>query len=392
MFNRNILLLIFAMPLAMTSAPFLVFIGGILGGKLAPTAELATLPLAVMIVGSALATIPAAAIMQKYGRRAGFLLSEIIAIVGALTGLLGVIYANFYIFLLSALLLGLPITFVQQSRFAAIESLSDKKYTPKLLSVLMLTGIIGGFLGPEMAFYAKDLLPQKEFTGSFVTLAILHAIALAILSQFSDPKTTNEESTAPTRSIKEILSSPPIIVAIAASAIGYGLMTFVMTATPNSMHDLHHHSLGDTKWVIQSHIAAMFLPSLFSGWIIVRFGAKATIAMGCFAYLISVAVGLAGVQLNHFFVSLLLLGVGWNFIFVAATTLLSESYQPEDRFKAQAANEFITFGSQAVASLSAGWVLFQVGWNWILYATLPFIGLLLIALAWVAYGRKAKKS
>lgn len=372
-----------AMPLSMTSAPVMIFLGGILGGKLAPSEKYATLPIAMFVIGSAIGVVPATRIMNHFGRRNGFVFSQSLAITGALIGALAITQSSFFALLGCAALLGASIAFTQQGRFAAIESVNDISHTPKILSFVMLTGVVGGFLGPEIAYLAKDVT-STSFTGSFLALAIVQIMALAIFSLFKNIDIqTEQHNQNQKRSVKELLSSPCIIYAIATGAIGYGVMSFVMTATPNSMHHIYHHDLGATKWVIQSHIAAMFLPSLVTGFILSKWGADKLVLLGLGFYGVCIAVGLSGVAIPHFWFALVLLGIGWNALFLSGTHLLSQSYSSSEKYAAQALNDLAIFGIQALASLSAGWVLYQIGWRWLLVLNIPLILILFSVILWV---------
>lgn len=372
-----------AMPLSMTSAPVMIFLGGILGGKLAPSEKYATLPIAMFVIGSAIGVVPATRIMNHFGRRNGFVFSQSLAITGALIGALAITQSSFFALLGCAALLGASIAFTQQGRFAAIESVNDISHTPKILSFVMLTGVVGGFLGPEIAYLAKDVT-STSFTGSFLALAVVQIMALAIFSLFTNIDIqTEQHNQNQKRSVKELLSSPCIIYAIATGAIGYGVMSFVMTATPNSMHHIYHHDLGATKWVIQSHIAAMFLPSLVTGFILSKWGADKLVLLGLGFYGVCIAVGLSGVAIPHFWFALVLLGIGWNALFLSGTHLLSQSYSSSEKYAAQALNDLAIFGIQALASLSAGWVLYQIGWRWLLVLNIPLILILFSVILWV---------
>lgn len=348
--------------------------GGILGKELAPNETYATLPLALLITGIALTALFAARIMAHKGRKFGFLLSQILALVSSGLGALAVIYQSFLLFLMATFCFGVGLCFIQQVRFAAVETLNQPADAPKVLSLVMLTSILSGFIGPEVVFRLQHTWDALPFLGSFIGLAGLSVLSLCVFLLYREPsKTPKAESHQHKSSILDILKQPNIALAIAASAIGYSVMSYIMTATPNSMHDIHHHSLKDTKWVIQSHILAMYLPSLVTGYFIGKFGSHKMIILGALLYLATIAIGLSGVHIGHFFFSLVLLGVGWNLLFVAGTTLLTQSYQKAQRFQAQAINDTLTFGLQAFASLAAGWVLFQIGWQWVLLSTLPFI-------------------
>lgn len=383
MFNKNIILLMMAMPLSMTSAPMMIFLGGILGEQLAPEEKYSTLPIAMFVIGSALGVVPATRIMKYFGRRNGFVFSQSVAVMGAITGALAIAHSSFFALLGCATLLGISIAFTQQGRFAAIESANDIAHTPKILSFVMLTGVVGGFLGPELAYWAKDLA-STTFTGSFLALMVVQILALIVFSFFKN-NGLQEENThqQQSRSVKELLRAPLIVCAIATGAIGYAVMSFIMTATPNSMHHIYHHDLASTKWVIQSHIAAMFLPSLITGFMLSKYGANKLVMLGLGFYVASIVAGLSGIAIPHFWLALVSLGIGWNALFLSGTHLLSQSYNSSEKYTAQAINDLVIFATQAIASLSAGWVLYQIGWHWLLILNIPLIFILLGVLFWV---------
>lgn len=269
-----------------------------------------------------------------------------------------------------------------QFRFAAMESVPAAQI-PDAASSVLLGGIAAAFIGPETAVFGKDLF-QTEFLGSFFLLAILFTMALIVLLAFKNPKFEIDDITLIARPLREIARQNIFWVAIFGAAIGYAVMSFIMTATPVSMHVMDGHSLGHTKWVIQSHIVAMYLPSLIAAWIVKKLGIARMMLVGLVAYVICIAIAYAGHHLGNYWISLILLGVGWNFLFIGGTTLLPQSYQPNERFKVQAFNEFIVFGTQAVAALSAGWIVYAVGWELMLLVTLPVIIFqMVVVLRWV---------
>lgn len=367
----------------MASAPVMVFLAGILASNMAPSESLATLPFALMIVGSALGTLPAGATMKRFGRRTGFILAELISIAGAALAWIAVEYQHFGSLLAGAICLGIAMGFFQQGRFAAIESLEDKSNAPKVVSYLMLSGVIGAIAGPEVAFLSKDLFSMREYGGSFLILGIFHIVGMAIFCGFKHTESAAEAVTeGRARPLKEFIQSPPILIAILAGIVAYGVMSFIMTATPNSMHSIHGHDMASTKWVIQSHLAAMFLPSLFTGTLVKKYGEHALMLAGVGLMLLCIIIGLAGVNIGHFFASLVLLGIAWNLLFVSGTSLLSKSYRQSERFSVQATNDFVVFSIQAAASLSAGWILFQIGWNWVLIASIPALVIMVAAIFW----------
>lgn len=387
---KNIWVLFLVQPLVMAASPIIVFIGGIFSTAIAQDASLATLPVTVMILGVASAAIPAALLAKKLGRKQATYLGFSLGILGCFIAVIATQQANFKLFTLASLFFGMSTAFIQQLRFAAIESINDDKQIPTVLSILMLSGIFSAFLGPEIAVTAKDWISSPHgYTGSFVFIGTLNLIAMLILKEFQNTKNEQSKEQGKTRSLSVIIKQPIFIISILTAAIGFVLMSYLMTATPLSMHHMHGHSLMDTKWVIQSHIAAMFIPSLFTGWLVKKIGLQKILLLGTFIYSLVTIIAFSGEQVVHYWWALLLLGIGWNFLFLTGTTLLPQSYLPSERHKVQALNDFIIFGFQAAASLLAGWVLFQAGWHGVVVSSIPFI-VILYLVTWFYY-RKNKK-
>ncbi|MDO6427880.1 MFS transporter [Thalassotalea sp. 1_MG-2023] len=376
---HNIFLLFIIQPLVMASSPVIVFIGGILSSELSTDKSLATLPITLMIVGVATAAIPAAMLAKKLGRKAATLFGFSLGLVGCVLAMIATQIASFTLFSLASLSLGFCAAFVQQLRFAAIESTKNQEDVPSMLSVLMLSGIFSAFLGPEIAVTAKDWISSPHgYTGSFAFIAVLLVIAMIIFTQFDGAKPIINTGKKSGRAMKDIISQPLFIIAMLSAAIGFALMSYLMTATPISMHHMHGHSLLDTKWVIQSHIAAMFVPSLFTGWLVKKIGLKHLMFIGTLLYAVVAVIAYSGMQVIHYWWALLLLGVGWNFLFLTGTSLLPRSYHEDEKHKVQAFNDFVIFGCQASASLLAGVVLYQFGWAGVVTSSLPFIAILLL--------------
>jgi MFS family permease len=389
---KNIWLLFIAQPLVMAASPVIVFIGGILSTRMASDPSLATLPVTVMILGVACGAIPAAMLAKNKGRRFAIFTGYSVGLVATLTAMVSALIANFELFVFAGLLFGISTSFIQQLRFAAIESIKDDKDIPTVLSILMLSGIFSAFLGPEIAVVAKDWLASPYgYAGSFLVLAGLIVCAMIIMLNFKNTQIESHQQVGDTRPLSEIIKQPIFIIAILSAAIGFALMSYLMTATPLSMHQMSGHSLHETKWVIQSHIAAMFIPSFFTAWLIKRIGLKSLMLIGTVIYALVAVVALSGEQVMHYWWALILLGIGWNFLFLTGTTLLPQSYKPSERHKVQAINDFIIFGLQATASLLAGWVLFKAGWHTVVLTSMPFIAIL-FAVTWFYYIKDRKKA
>ena len=379
---RTLIVLLGAQCFGQTAAPVLVLVGGLVGAQIAPSANLMTLPLAVMIIGTATTTAPASILMARVGRRLGFLFGSGLSVLASLLAAWGIYQQSFAVFCAAAFLIGSYIAFLQQFRFAVAESVAADEI-PKSLSILMLAGIVAAILGPEVGrrFSFVDGLP--DFVGSFLGLAVMMALSfLVLLLFFRDTKVKTDAVEGDERPLGTVLRQPTVILAVASAVVGYTIMSLIMTATPVSMHEVDQHSLDDTAWVVQSHILAMYIPSFFSGVLIARFGVMRIIQGGLVLMLVCVAIGWGKPELMHYFGSMVLLGVGWNVLFLGGTTLLTQSYRSSERFKVQAANDFMIFGWQAIGSLGAGVLLATLGWNGVLAFSLPWLVLLIPAM-WI---------
>ena len=356
-----------------TTAPILVLLGGIVGAQIAPSIDWATLPIAIQIAGIASATIPASYLMSKVGRKTGFLVGTALAIFAALFAAWGVYKQSFAIFCIASFLIGNYIAFLQQFRFAVADSVPNQKI-PICLSFLMLAGIVAAILGPEVGQRFSVIEGLPDYVGSFLGMAAMLTISFLILLTFYQNFTFEEQDqTSNVRPLGQIFRQPTLIIAIASAAIGYSVMSLIMTATPLSMHEMDHHSLSDTTRVIQSHILAMYVPSFFSGFLISWLGAKRIIQAGFALMVICILIGWGQPDLINYWGALVLLGVGWNFLFLGGTTLLTQSYRSSERFKVQAVNDFLVFGLQAIGSLSAGILLASIGWSGVMVFALPML-------------------
>ncbi len=352
----------------------MILVGGLLAAKIAPSPKLATLPLAMIIVGTASSTIWVSMLLRKLGRKRGSHVGFGFSLLAVVLGYLAAAHSSFSLLVATGLSMGVAVAFWQQFRFAALESIEDPKLYGPAVSVMMGGGLLAAFLGPEIGARGDDIFPNlPPFAGPFILLGGLVCIAIVIFQFYEETSIKVDESDAPGRPLLVIIRSPRFFIPSLCAAIGFGVMSFVMTATPITMYEVCGFELSDTKRVIQSHIVAMFLPSLISGVLMKRFGVGRVMSAGAALYAVVVLIGLGGQALMHFWGSLILLGIGWNFLFTGGTALLPESYLPRERFKVQAANDFFVFGSQAVASLSSGWFVFTFGWNGLMFACLPFL-------------------
>jgi MFS family permease len=384
----NIWVLVAAQALAMCTAPFIVFIGSIQGRMLAPAPEYATLPVGLVVVGTVLAIKPATWLMERLGRKRVMLLG---ASMGMLAGTLGALASwlgLFPLLCLAAVIGGTGLAVVHQYRFAAMESVPDNMAGSAAARVL-LGGLVAAWLGPEIATLGSGTEASYPFLTSWLGLAGVQFLALVILGlgYRAQGERVRETHAGGGRPLREILANPLIWAAISAAAIGYAVMSFIMTATPLSMTEMAGHDLDDAKRVIQLHIMAMYLPSLISGWLTRVVGIPLMMAAGLLAYLGCVVLAASGVSFHHYLSALLLLGVGWNFLFVGGTTLLPRGYTDAERFRVQGLNDIFVFGSQATAALSAGVILSWLGWSALVMLAVPFLiihGVLMVL--WLSRG------
>ena len=360
--NKNLWLLILSQIFAFTAAPVTVFLSGIIGSQFSPIKSLATLPMALSIVGVAIFAIFAAKLMSIIGRRAGFIFASVGSSLAALMAAYSIIIESFLLFNLGCFLLGAGVAFSHQYRFAAVETVS-KDMAPKAISIILLAGIGSAFIGPNLANISKEIIPEHLYAGSYIALAILTLSSTIFLLFYKDNHKPNNFVKKDTRSYFELISQPRFLQALIASAFAYAVMSFLMTATPISMHVMEKISLSKTGLVIQLHIAAMFLPSLITGNLIKKFGHSKIMYAGVVLFSITILTSLFEQNFVNYLTALVFLGFGWNFLFISGTSLLVLTYKEDEKFKAQGFNDLIVYSIQAVASLSAGIFLNLTSWK-----------------------------
>ena len=360
--NKNLWLLILSQIFAFTAAPVTVFLSGIIGSQFSPIKSLATLPMALSIVGVAIFAIFAAKVMSIIGRRAGFIFASVGSSLAALMAAYSIIIESFLLFNLGCFLLGAGVAFSHQYRFAAVETVS-KDMAPKAISIILLAGIGSAFIGPNLANISKEIIPEHLYAGSYIALAILTLSSTIFLLFYKDNHKPNNFVKKDTRSYFELISQPRFLQALIASAFAYAVMSFLMTATPISMHVMEKISLSKTGLVIQLHIAAMFLPSLITGNLIKKFGHSKIMYAGVVLFSITILTSLFEQNFVNYLTALVFLGFGWNFLFISGTSLLVLSYKENEKFKAQGFNDLIVYSIQAISSLSAGVFLTLTSWK-----------------------------
>lgn len=385
----TVMLLSLCQALLVCGNILLIAISPLIGAALAPSATWSTAPVATQWLGLMCATIPASLIMGRLGRKRGFLLGNLIGLAGALLAAQALVLSHFGLFLLATWLIGVGIGFGQLYRFAAIEA-APAPLRDKAIGLVMGGGVIAAFAGPWLARISREV-GEVPFLGSFIGLAALYCLALIILSITRLPTLRATHADGVPRPLGDILKQPTFVFAVITAMVGYGVMNLAMTATPLAMADAGHH-FDHVSMTIQWHVVAMFLPSFFTGHLSARLGARRVIAMGCFLLLCSAVAAQFEAGLAGFNCALILLGLGWNFTFLPATGLLTESYQPVEKARAQAANEFCVFGTVALTALLAGPLVSTFGWASLNLWLIPFSLLPLMLLIWQHRTRLAQAS
>jgi len=383
---REILILAICQGLLLTHGVSMVAVTGLAARGLAPDPGFATLPLTAYVLGGATITIPASFFMRSYGRRAGFAVGTLLGCSGSLVCALGIMNRSFVLLCLGAALCGGYAAFGQQYRFAAADA-AAASWKSRAISLTLAGGILGGVLGPWASTHTRHLL-EPTYLGTYLSLAGIALIALVCVSRLNIPPLTAVERASSGRPIGEIARQPAYLIAVLAAATGYGVMNLLMTATPLAM-DICSHPYADTALVLEWHVIGMFAPSFFTGDLIKRFGVLKVIFSGTLLMAICIAIALNGVSVMHFWWALFLLGVGWNFLYIGGTTLLTEAYRSEERAQAQGTNDFIVYSIQAMTSLSSGILISRQGWETLNSYALPAV--LLTAAATLAYGWKTRK-
>jgi len=385
--RRNVLILALAQGLVTIGTSTMIAEAALVGHMLADNKALATLPLALQQAGVMLTTFPASMLMRRIGRRAGFSVGAVFGIVGTTVAALGVIQASFWLFCLGAMLNGAYNGFGTFYRFAAVDG-AGAALRSRAISYVMAGGLIAAAGGPELAKHTQHLLDPYLFAGSFAALSVVALGALALL-QFLDIPPPAAERAGAGRPLGEIARQPTFIVAVLGGMVSYGGMSLVMNATPLAMIACGHR-FEDSATVIQFHIIAMFAPAFFTGRLIEHFGVIEIMLAGGALFLVAGTIALAGVDFWHFAVSLTLVGLAWNFMFVGSTTLVTRTYRPEEKARVQAANDFLVFGSVGSAAFGAGVLQNAWGWEIVNYVLLPFIVVSLLASWWLRVRPAAK--
>lgn len=383
--KRNALVLAVAQALGGANPAIVVSLGGMVGQMLAENKQFATVPVSLSHLGLALGTIPAAMLMKRAGRRTGYVIGGSIGVLAGCMAAFGIASTSFLIFCLGTFIAGFYSSFVQSYRFAATDTASDG-FRPRAIAWVMSGGIAAGVVGPQTVIWTQDLIDNVPFAGAFLGQAALALVAIVVVAFLRAPPVVAKSTVGGGRPLREIVSQPRFIVAVVAGLVSYALMSFMMTAAPLAMIGCGL-PVGAAALGIQWHILAMFVPSFFTGRLIVRFGKERVTATGLILIALAAVVGLSGLTVWHFWTALVLLGLGWNLGFIGATALVTDCYRPEERAKVQAANDFLVFGATATASFGSGTLLNASGWDLVNWLVFPPIMIALALLFWQNRGK-----
>ncbi|MDQ2092599.1 MFS transporter [Rhodalgimonas zhirmunskyi] len=389
--KRNTAILVLAQALLGSQMPMIFTIGGLAGQSLAPNPCFATLPISLIVLGSMLAATPVSAMMQKFGRQVGFFIGAGSGAIGGAIGAYGLYHASFEIFLVASLFTGVYMSAQGFYRFAAADT-ADEEFRPKAISYVMAGGLAAAIIGPQMVKATAEAM-AVPFMGTYLAVILFNVIGSALFLFLDIPKPpTPEEGAARGRSRLELLKTPIIAVSIICAMVSYALMNLVMTSTPLAVVGCGFET-GTAANIVTAHVLAMYVPSFFTGHLIARFGVKTIVATGLVILAGAGLVALQGVALENFYIALVLLGIGWNFGFIGATTMLAGAHTPEERGRMQGMNDLIVFGGVTVASLASGGLMncsggsAETGWASVNLAMAPFLMLAGAALIWLWFQR-----
>lgn len=383
---RNLLVLAVCQALYMTSNTMVVSNSALVGIALAPTPSLATLPLGLQFLASMCIAMPASLLMRRFGRRTGFRLG---AAAGALAGVLcalAIINQLFWLMCLSSVFYGLASGTGGFYRFAAADAVEVERKA-RAISLVLAGGVVAAFIGPSLAVLSRDWMWPAAFAGTYACLAVLQCLAYLLLGFIDIPPLSSSERSGPTRPLSVIALQPRFFIAAFGAMAGYGAMNLLMTSTPLAMQ-VCGHAFSSTAMVIQWHVVGMFAPSFFTGSLIRRFGVLRMMQCGAVLMLVCVAVNLDGVTVVHFWLSLALLGLGWNFLYIGGTTLLTETYTPAEQGKAQGLNDFLVFATVAITATSSGYLHHELGWTTLNLGVVPAIIAAAAGTVWLARGSR----
>ncbi len=375
-FDRRLTILLIGQAIAGCTVPVFFIVSGLLGPSIAPTLELSTLPVSLVVVGIALGSSLVGRVMATLGRKRGHLLGLFVTMLGVAAAAWALTLPDFYLYSVGAFVSGVGHAFNNQIRFTAADSAGPQKAV--VHSWVLMFGLFAALLGPSVAEFGRQALPGGEYVGSLLILLFM-LLALAVLFAFLPTPVVEPVRTTTTRNTRtrDVLCDRKFWQAALPGVTSFVTMTLLMTATPLEMHHHHHFSHGDTTNTVSSHIVAMYLPSLFGGLLIAWLGIRRLTLFSIAIFAACIAVGYFSSSLHGFWWALVLLGIGWNFLFLAGSTAISQSYSGPERFAAQGANDTIVYGTQAIASLASGWLIFAIGWKALVLVPVPLLLVLL---------------
>ena len=385
--HRNVLLLALCQTLFMSSQTTVAFSAGLVGNMLASDKSLATLPLTCMIIGVAASTLPISLYMRRVGRQHGFMTGALLGLIGTATASLAIWLGSFWLFCAGMAALGIYNATCQYYRFAAADA-AEPAYRARAISYVVAGGVAAAIIGPELGKWTEPMFPPFAFLGCYIALFLLCLLAMLLQTRLTLPRQSNESLASSGRPLAQIARQPTFIVAALAGALAFGVMNLVMTATPLAMMACGF-ATRDSGTVIQWHALGMFAPSFVTGHLIQRYGVLNIMAVGAVLLFGCAGFTLAGIEMMNFLVGNLLLGIGWNFMFIGATTLVTESHSNEERAKVQGLNEFLVFGTTATTSFLSGKTLFAGGWTVVNLISLPMTALGLAAVIWLMLHRRS---
>lgn len=386
--NRNLLLLTLCQGLFLTNNVVFIAINGLVGLSLAPRAWMATLPITGYVVGSAMSTMLVVRLQTRFGRKRSFQIGLAVAVLSASLCAYAAAHRNFGLLVLATIVAGFYAANASLYRFAGPELVAPA-YRERAISLVLAGGIVGAVVGPNLANATREWLPQP-FVGAYLSLIVVALLSLLALSfiRFA-PHAAPLPGATRGRPLRELARQPVFIVAVAASALGYGVMNLLMAATPIAMAQCKH-PFDSTALVLEWHVLGMFVPGFFTGHLIRRFGELPIMMVGALLNLACVAVALSGVELMQFVTALFLLGVGWNFLYVGGTTLFTSAYRPEEKIRAQGTMDLCVFSTMAASSFASGALITTQGWQWLNLGSLAPLGVVSAALVWMAMRRRAR--
>lgn len=384
--RRNILLLASCQALFMTSTSAIISTAPIVGGVLLTADKaLATLPLAIQFVSMALTTIPASLYMGRVGRRAGFVTGSIIGSCGGVLGAYAIMRGDFVLFCVSSLLTGSFNGFCQYFRFAAAD-VADESSRSKAISYVLAGSVVAAFLGPMLARNTVDMLPA-QYAGVYAALIAVYLLVACVVSFITIPRPVRKDRRTGGRSLGEIARQPKFVIAVLAATFGYLVMSFLMTVTPIAMGGCGF-TFADSSYVIQAHVLGMYVPAFFTGHLISRYGVHNILVAGAAMLGACIVINLSGVTFLNFLSALVLVGVGWNFLFTGGTMLLTETYMPEERAKVQGLNDFFIWGTISIGAVTSGAVQQSLGWEAVNLVMAPLVALVFVVTVWLRFGAK----